>query len=255
MNNKIKTQKMLLSMQDYYKQRDEKNVEKMYDVFFRDSVKSLLIGTDNGEWFRTGAQIKELFRSDWKHWGDLHIDTYDFSIVQNGVYSMTTIKGLLDFKDDHVWDINIHMIFEKILDELVCKVMQFTIPRNKIKPTVIINESEIENEKYNIECNELRAYNSRNSSFNKEVTEKIQKLLLEEIYSAKPYAKDMDFPIGQLMLQGSEKDLYFCASGSFKDSRKGDVLPFRIIGIGEKKDSGLKIINHVFSLPFVCKYG
>lgn len=57
MNNKIKTQKMLLSMQDYYKQRDEKNVEKMYDVFFRDSVKSLLIGTDNGEWFRTGAHI------------------------------------------------------------------------------------------------------------------------------------------------------------------------------------------------------
>lgn len=255
MDDKAKIHKMLSIMQNYYNEKDEKNVDKIYDLFFDEKIQSSLIGTDNGEWFRTVEQIKELFDSDWKYWGDLHIDTYDFSLVNNDFYYMVTIKGFLDFKDDHAWDINIHMILEDREDKLVCKMMQFAIPRNIIRPTVIINESEIENEKYKIECKELREYNSKYNYYRSKELEELQKLLIEEILSARPYATDIDLPVEQLMLEKNGKSFYFCCSGSFKDSRNGNLLPFRIIGIGESTYRAIKITNHELSLPFVCKYG
>jgi hypothetical protein len=255
MNYKGQIHDMLSIMQQYYIERDEKNVDKIYDVFFHEGIESLLIGTDNGEWFRTVEEIKELFASDWKYWGDLYIDTYDFSIGKNDLYLMVTVKGLLDFKDDHAWDLNIYMIFQVIMDRLVCKVMQFTVPRNIIKPTVIINKSEIEKEKYSLECKELRIYNSKQNDDKSREKEEIQKLLVEELKTTKPYAKNIDLTIEQVMLDGNENSFYFCVSGSFEDGRTGNVLPFRIIGIGENTLGESRIIKQEFSLPFVCNFG
>jgi hypothetical protein len=242
-------------MQQCYIERDEKNINKIYDAFFDEGIESQLIGTDNGEWFRTVEEIKELFASDWKYWGDLYIDTYDFSIGNNDLYYMATVKGLLDFKDDHAWDINIYMIFQVFMDRLVCKVMQFAVPRNLIRPTVITNKSEEEKEKYNRECKELTAYNSKQNQDKSREKKEIQKLLFDEIKTKKPYAKTIELPIEQLMLEGNENSFYFSTSGSFEDERSGDVLPFRIIGIGENILGETKIIKQEFSMPFVCSFG
>ena len=60
MNHKGQIQDMLSIMQQCYIERDEKNINKIYDAFFDEGIESQLIGTDNGEWFRTVEEIKEL---------------------------------------------------------------------------------------------------------------------------------------------------------------------------------------------------
>ena len=108
-----------------YQERNTANFDLFYDTFFDRTRLPIVIGTDSGPWFHTMERIRWLISYDWEHWGDLEIDTWNFRIFEAESHDVVRVRGLLDFHEDRVWDIDIIMIFHKTGDEFICRLMQF----------------------------------------------------------------------------------------------------------------------------------
>ena len=147
-------------MKQCYQQRDTANFDRFYDTFFDRNELPIIIGTDNGAWFRTMGRISWLISYDWEHWGNLDIDTWNFSLHEYGDLDMVRARGILDFEMDRMWDIDIVMIFSKAGGKYVCRLMQFKIPRNEIRPVVILNRSKEEQDKSEKEMKDLISLNA-----------------------------------------------------------------------------------------------
>ena len=93
------------------------------------------------------GRIRWLIGYDWQQWGDLEIDTWNFSVRESGTLDMVRAHGVLDFQMNRVWDIDILMIFANDGKKYTCRLMQFKIPRNEIRPVVILNRSQEEQKK------------------------------------------------------------------------------------------------------------
>ena len=81
MNEKNILHEKLEVMKYCYTQRSLDNLDLMIGTFFHPSRQAIVVGTDNGEWFRTEEHFRELFTYDWLHWGDVSIDTWDFGMT------------------------------------------------------------------------------------------------------------------------------------------------------------------------------
>ena len=252
MNNREKRMnihKKLEVMKKCYRERDSKNLDLFYDTFFNRDRRPIIIGTDNGPWFHTMGRIQWLIKYDWEHWGNLDIDTWNFDIRESEKYDMVRTRGILDFGSDRVWDVDILMIFEKEGTEYSCRLMQFKIPRNVIRPVVVLNSSEEEQGKSEREMHDLMEMNGNVASdlMRGHLAEKVASMLREE----RPYLEMIDVRRELIYIEEIEDGFMFALTGFCVHTEKKALMPFRMVGIGQ----GYEILDSEFSHPFVSELG
>ncbi|MBQ9059761.1 MAG: hypothetical protein IJ128_01285 [Firmicutes bacterium] len=280
MNKRSIINEKLNIMQRCYEERDPANLDLIYDTFFGSSGPAVLIGTDGGAWFRTRERIDGLFTYDWLHWGQVTIDPWGFTITENGPYSLVRVKGLLDFHQGRAWDMDILMLFEEErglsedgssdgLSEkgLVCRLMQFKIPRNVLQPVVIVNRDPAEMDKYRAEQADLRALTAAKAGAG--LPAGLAALLRQKLADLRPDLADIDLPEDQLMIwspgtgtdaggladAGGLRCFFFACTGLCTRETTGDVLPFRMVGTGSWDGENISVIDSEFSHPFVSALG
>ncbi|MBR0457181.1 MAG: hypothetical protein IJJ01_11000 [Firmicutes bacterium] len=253
MTSKTIIHEKLEVMKQCYIQRDLKNLDLIIDTFFHPSRPAIVVGTDNGEWFRTMDQFRELFIYDWQHWGDVIIDTFGFEMRESEHYIFTRVRAILDFHEYKAWDLDILMIFEPYEDDLVCRMMQFKVPRNVLRPTVIINRSDDEQSKYETEIKDLNQMSAGNG--NSDLTRTLIAMLEDDLVERRPDWDEIQIPENQIVICSEEgkQDFYFACTGLCTVEK--DRLPFRIIGLGCQAGADLRIIDCELSLPFFCELG
>lgn len=146
------------------------------------------------------------------------------------------------------------MVFEEIDEKLVCRLMQFKIPRNVPKPTVIVNLSETEIEKYEKEREEMNTVNAVRENLD-DVLNGLNEIILNEIRIFKPYLTALTLPETHVMYRRNGHDFYFGCTGLATDFENGNELPFRVVGIGNDEAGEPELLGYEFSYPFVCIYG
>ena len=241
--------KKLEVMKKCYRERDVENFDLFYDAFFDREQLPVVIGTDNGEWFRSMERIRWLIKYDWEHWGDLSIDTWNFTIHEEENHDMVRVRGLMDFGEDRAWDIDIVMIFDRNASGYPCRLMQFKIPRNEIRPVVILNKSYSEQEKSKKEMQDLMSFCADDGLdlMRGHLAERITKMLKEQ----KPYLANLDVRRGMIYLEESNDGFCFALTGFCVHAEFNALLPFRIVGIGQ----GYEVLDYEFSHPFVSNLG
>ena len=85
-------------MKKCYQERKQANFDLFFDAFFDRDKLPIIIGTDNGEWFRTMGRIRWLIGYDWQQWGDLEIDTWNFSVRESG----TLVVAFSPVREDYL---------------------------------------------------------------------------------------------------------------------------------------------------------
>lgn len=236
-------------MKKCYIERDMENFDLFYDTFFERDSTPIVIGTDNGEWFRSMDRIRWLLSYDWEHWGALEIDSWNFSIRGSDDHDIVRTRGILDFGEDRAWDIDIIMIFDKNRQGYPCRVMQFKIPRNEIRPVVILNASQEEQDRSEKEMMDLIALNDDESmeAMRGHLAGKITSMLKER----RPYLENIDVRREMIYVEESGDGFLFAMTGFCVYPEKRAVLPFRMIGIGQ----GYEILDAEFSHPFASSLG
>ena len=236
-------------MKKCYQERDLNNFDLFYDTFFDRSRLPIIIGTDNGAWFRTMGQIRWLIGYDWENWGHLDIDTWNFSVHETEDYDMVRARGLLDFGMDRVWDIDILMIFEKNGSNYTCRLMQFKIPRNELRPVVILNHDEDQQAKSEKEMRDLITLNGNVTSdlMRDHLVERITGMLRDQ----KPYLDNIDVRKEMIYMEENEDNFFFALTGFCIHTELNALMPFRMVGIGQ----GYTVLDSEFSHPFVSDLG
>ena len=236
-------------MKQCYQQRDTANFDRFYDTFFDRNELPIIIGTDNGAWFRTMGRISWLISYDWEHWGNLDIDTWNFSLHEYGDLDMVRARGILDFEMDRMWDVDIVMIFSKAGGKYVCRLMQFKIPRNEIRPVVILNRSKEEQDKSEKEMKDLISLNAntRGDLMHEHLAGSIKALIRNE----RPYLESLDVREEMIYIEENGDGYMFAATGFCVHSELNALMPFRMVGIGQ----GYGILDAEFSHPFVSDLG
>ena len=240
-------------MKHCYEQRSLENLDLMVGTFFHPSCPAIVVGTDNGEWFRTTEQFRELFTYDWLHWGDVSIYTWGFEMTESEHYSFIRVKAILDFHEYRTWDLDILMIFEPYEDDYVCRMMQFKVPRNILRPTVIINRSKDEQSRYDVEVKDLNSMAAQNLRADQSAA--LAALLTKDLIEKRPDWNNIQIPENQVVICSEEGNLdwYFACTGLCEMG--DDRLPFRIIGIAWQTEAGIEIIDSELSMPFFCELG
>ena len=236
-------------MRKCYQERNAENFDQFYDAFFDRNRLPIIIGTDNGPWFYTMERIRWLITYDWEKWGDLQVDTWNFTIHETDSIDLVRAKGILDFHEDRVWDIDILMIFSKETDDYRCRLMQFKIPRNEIRPVVILNKNETEQAKSEKEMNDLIALNG-DVSFDlmrEHLAQNVRKMLHEE----RPYLDNIHVREEMIYMEECGDGYLFALTGFCVHTELRALMPFRMIGIGW----GYEIRDAEFSHPFVSELG
>ena len=162
---------------------------------------------------------------------------------------MVRAKGVLDFHEDRVWDIDILMVFSKETDDYSCRLMQFKIPRNEIRPVVILNKNETEQAKSEKEMNDLIALNG-DVSFDlmrEHLAQNVRKMLNEE----RPYLDNIHVREEMIYIEECGDGYLFALTGFCVHTELHALMPFRMIGIGW----GYEIRDAEFSHPFVSELG
>lgn len=236
-------------MKKCYQERDPRNFDQFYDAFFDRGRLPIIIGTDNGEWFHSMGQIRWLINYDWEHWGNLEVDTWNFSIFESECYDMVRTRGILDFQLDRAWDVDIVMIFSKNERNYNCRLMQFKIPRNEIRPVVILNRDLDEQTKSEKEMKDLIRMNGDVSSdlMRDHLEGSVRAMLREQ----RPYLDGIDVRKEMIYLEESEDCYMFALTGFAVHTELNALVPFRIVGIGQ----GYGILDSEFSHPFVNSLG
>lgn len=236
-------------MKKCYQERDSKNFDAFFDAFFDRDRLPIIIGTDNGPWFHSMGQIRWLISYDWEKWGNLEIDTWNFSIRETDHLDMVRAKALLDFGNDLVWDIDIIMIFTKDSKDYRCRLMQFKVPRNEIRPVVILNRSEEEQVRSEKEMKDLISLNGnvKQDLMREHLTERIRAMLRE----SRPYLDNIDVREEMLYMEESGDGFLFALTGFCIHTELNALLPFRMVGVGQ----GYEILDSEFSYPFASNLG
>ena len=252
MNSKDKRETIhqkLEVMMKCYRERSMENFDQFYNAFFERGRLPVVIGTDNGEWFCSMDRIRWLIKYDWEHWGDLDIDTWNFTIREMDSYDMARARGILDFGENRAWDIDIVMIFDNSSQDYPCRLMQFKIPRNEIRPVVILNESLQEQEKSKREMQNLIRMNSDDSLdlMRGHLAERIKTMLKVQ----RPYLANLDVRREMIYIEESDDGFLFAMTGFCVHVERNAFVPFRMVGAGQ----GYEILDYEFSHPFVCKLG
>lgn len=236
-------------MKKCYQERNTANFDLFFDTFFDRNRLPIVIGTDSGPWFHTMERIRWLISYDWEHWGDLEIDTWNFRLFEAESHDMVRVRGLLDFHEDRVWDIDIIMIFHKTGDEYICRLMQFKIPRNEIRPVVILSRSEREQTRSRQEMNELMKINGDLSTdlMRGHLAETIRTMLREQ----RPYLTKVEVRKELIYMEECREGYLFALTGFCLHRGMNAFMPFRMIGIGK----GYGIIDVEFSHPFTSELG
>lgn len=236
-------------MKRCYQDRDVSNFDRFYDAFFDRDRLPIIIGTDNGEWFHTMGRINWLIRYDWENWGSLDIDTWNFTMREYGDLDMVRARGVLDFQQDRAWDIDIVMIFRHDRDKYVCRLMQFKVPRNEIRPVVILNRSEEEQNKSEKEMKDLISLNGNVSGdlMREHLAQSIRSMIREE----RPYLDSIDVREEMIYMEECGDGYLFATTGFCVNSELNALMPFRMVGIGQ----GYGIADAEFSHPFVNRLG
>ncbi|MBQ9015453.1 MAG: hypothetical protein IJ109_04970 [Firmicutes bacterium] len=210
---------------------------------------TVIIGTDNGPWFHSMGQIRWLITYDWEKWGSLQIDTWNFRIYESDNHDVVRVRGVLDFQMDRVWDIDILMIFSKGVNEYSCRLMQFKIPRNEIRPVVILNGSEKEQAKSEKEMKDLITLNGNvsNDLMREHLAQSVRSMLREQ----RPYLDNIDVREEMIYMEECGDGYLFALTGFCVHSELNALMPFRMVGIGR----GYGILDAEFSHPFVSDLG
>ena len=236
-------------MKKCYQERNTANFDLFFDTFFDRNRLPIVIGTDSGPWFHTMERIRWLISYDWEHWGDLEIDTWNFRLLEAESHDVIRVRGLLDFQEDRVWDIDIIMIFHKTGDEYICRLMQFKIPRNEIRPVVDLNGNKEEQDKYEQEMIRLTRMNGDVSS--DLMREHLAKSIRTQLQEERPYLDNIDVREEMIYLEENGDEFLFALTGFCIHTERRAVLPFRMVGIGR----GYEVIDAEFSHPFVSSLG
>ena len=236
-------------MKRCYQERDPENFDLFFDAFFDGNRMPVIIGTDNGPWFHSIGQIRWLISYDWEKWGDLEIDSWNFSIFEADSHDVVRARALLDFHEDRVWDLDIVMIFSKMGVKYSCRLMQFKIPRNEIRPVVILNRSQKEQVRSEKEMKDLITLNGNVSGdlMREHLAQSVRAMLREE----KPYLEDIDVREEMIYMEESEDGYLFALTGFCVHSELNALLPFRMVGIGQVYG----ILDVEFSYPFASSLG
>lgn len=236
-------------MKKCYQERDTKNFDLFYDTFFDRARMPFIIGTDNGPWFHTMGQIRWLINYDWQKWGHLEIDTWNFTVREEDNHDLVRVRGLLDFLHDRVWDIDILMIFSKESNRYTCRLMQFKIPRNEIRPVVSLNWNEEEQVKSHKEMMFLTNLNGGLGSdlMREHVAESVRSMLRDQ----RPYLENIDIREEMVYIEENDDGYFFALTGFCVHSELNSLMPFRVVGIGQ----GYGILDAEFSHPFVSELG
>lgn len=236
-------------MKKCYQERNTENFDLFYDAFFDRNRCPVIIGTDNGPWFYTMERIRWLITYDWEKWGDLQIDTWNFTIHETESLDVVRARGVLDFQEDRVWDIDIVMIFSKETEDYNCRLMQFKIPRNEIRPVVILNKNETEQAKSEKEMKDLITFNG-DVSFDlmrEHLAQSVRKMLREE----RPYLDNINLREEMIYIEECGDGYLFALTGFCVHTELHALIPFRMVGIGW----GYDIRDAEFSHPFVSELG
>ncbi len=235
-------------MKKCYRERNTGNFDLFFDTFFNRNRLPVIIGTDNGEWFRTMGRIYWLISYDWERWGDLQIDPWNFTIHEMDCFDMVRARGVLDFGNDRAWDIDIVMIFCGGADGYFCRLMQFKIPRNEIRPVVILNGNEEEQARSEKEMLDLISLSSSGSDLMREhLAESVRSMLRKQ----RPYLTDIDVREEMIYMEENEDGFLFALTGFCVHSEMRALIPFRMVGVGQ----GYRILDAEFSHPFVSALG
>ena len=236
-------------MRKCYKERDPENFDLFYNTFFDLTRPPIIIGTDNGAWFHTMDRIRWLILYDWEKWGNLEIDTWNFTVFEAKHCDMVRTRGVLDFGMGRAWDIDLLMIFRKNGKEYDCRLMQFKVPRNEIRPVVILNNSEEEQNKSQKEITDLTALNGDEDTglMRGLLAEKAAKMLKEQ----RPYLEIADVRKEWIYVEEDDEGFLFALTGFCVHTEMKALMPFRMVGIGQ----GYEILDHEFSHPFVSELG
>lgn len=236
-------------MKECYRLRDPENFDRFYDTFFDRRRLPILIGTDNGPWFRTMGQIRWLIGYDWEKWGKVEIDTWNFRIHETDNLDLVRVRGVLDFGEDRVWDLDILMVFSKNEKDYPCRLMQFKIPRNELRPVVILNKSEEEQTKSEKEMRDLMNLNGMVGAdlMRDHLVERITSVIRDQ----RPYLEGLDIRKELLYLEECGDGFLFALTGFCIHSELNALMPLRVVGIGQ----GYEILDMEFSHPFVSSLG
>ena len=236
-------------MRQCYQARNMGNFDVFFDTFFDRNRLPIIIGTDNGPWFHTMEQIRWLINYDWSQWGNLEIDSWNFTVSEAENHDIVRAKGILDFQEDRAWDLDLVMIFEKTKKDYSCRLMQFKIPRNEIRPVVILSRSEREQTRSRQEMNELMKINGDLSTdlMRGHLAETIRTMLREQ----RPYLTKVEVRKELIYMEECREGYLFALTGFCLHRGMNAFMPFRMIGIGK----GYGIIDVEFSHPFISELG
>ena len=236
-------------MKTCYEERDPKNFERFYDTFFDRSRLPIIIGTDNGPWFHTMGRIRWLFNYDWEHWGNLEVDTWNFRVSESDTHDMIRTRGILDFGQGQIWDIDIIMIFTKGEKAYRCRLMQFKIPRNEIRPVVFLSHNPEEQTKAQKEMRDVMGLNGEVSGdlMRSHVVDRVTGMLRDQ----RPYLEIIDLRKEMVYVEEYDDGFFFALTGFGVHTELNAVMPFRMVGIGQ----GYEILDSEFSHPFVSSLG
>ena len=236
-------------MKRCYQERNQENFDLFFDTFFDRNRMPVIIGTDNGPWFHTIGQIHWLINYDWEKWGNLEIDTWNFSILEADNHDVVRCRGVLDFREDRAWDIDILMIFMKDAKQYSCRLMQFKIPRNEIRPVVILNGNEKEQIKSEKEMKDLITLNGNvnNDLMREHLAQSVRSMIREQ----RPYLDNIDVREEMIYMEECGDGFLFALTGFCVHTERNALMPFRMVGIGR----GYGIIDAEFSHPFASTLG
>ena len=249
-NEKRKTiHRKLEVMKKCYQERSIDNFDVFFDAFFNRNRLPIIIGTDSGEWFCTMERIRWLITYDWEKWGDLEIDAWNFTIHEEEDHDMVRTRGVLDFGSGRAWDVDIVMIFSKAGGEYSCRLMQFKIPRNEIRPAVVLNQDKEEQDKSETEMKFLTALNGdvNEDLMRDHLAGSVRSMLREQ----RPYLVNIDVRKEMIVIEENGDGYLFALTGFCIHSELKALMPFRIVGIGQ----GYKILDAEFSHPFASELG
>lgn len=93
---------VLKKFQEGYSKRDVSTIDEFVNELFIKDKNVFAVGTGDDEWFFGRDEVKELFESDWKYWGDFTLDIQNPTISTNGDVVWITAQGHVkyEFKDD-----------------------------------------------------------------------------------------------------------------------------------------------------------
>lgn len=93
---------VLKKFQEGYSKRDVSIIDEFVNELIIKDENVFAVGTGDNEWFFGRDEVKELFESDWKYWGDFILDRQHPTITTNGDVVWVTAQGHVkyEFRDD-----------------------------------------------------------------------------------------------------------------------------------------------------------